>query len=111
MGISIADLKKKTRTVRVEYLGETVTVDYRPGALTPEAQVRMGQVQDTAESARVMAEYLADTLVSWDVLDEDGKAPVAITTEFLMQCPSSFLGAIVQAILEDMAPNGLSGRR
>ena len=51
---------------------------------------------------------LADVLVNWDVLDEDGK-PMEPTAELLMDFPVDFLVGVTEAIGEDMRPKGKSG--
>lgn len=96
MPIGLAELQSNTRTLSVDYDGETVTIVYRPGVLTPATSDEFGK-QATVEQLETM-------LVSWDVLDEKGKA-LPVSRELLDALPARFLAHLSGAILGDMRPN------
>jgi hypothetical protein len=125
MPIERSKISAVLRSIQVDYFGESVIVTYRPDGMTPakEAELarlrqltldeRNGDGQDQqemlAENAELLAERLAELLVSWDVL-EDGE-PIPPTKENLMTFPNALLGHIVSAIGEDLAPKARTSRR
>lgn len=96
MAISLADLKRNTRQLPVEYLGITINVTYKPGAITP----TFGR--DLAPGDSVMVQLLAKSLVSWDIFQDDAlTVPLPITVDTLGDLGSGLLNAIIQAITLD----------
>lgn len=96
MPITLTDLQGNTRTLTVEYDGDTVTIVYRPGAITPSSS------QDF--SRQTTADQLLELLVSWDVLDDKGKA-LPVSKDLLDTLPARFLAHLVSAIVGDLRPN------
>jgi len=108
MAIKLSQIGTKTRTVTAAYDGDEVTLTYRPGAFTPRIEARLSEAQEQGRVSQEVAAVLADVLVSWEVLDDEGNAlePMA---ELLMDFPVDFLIAVTNAISEDMRPKGGSG--
>lgn len=105
MPLTLAALAAATRTVTFEYLGEQIHVTYRLAAQTIENE--QADLQDR----------LAAQLVSWDVLDDDGK-PYPTDAESLKHFPAPiFLLRVAQEITRDVwatmrvdpTPAGTSG--
>ena len=109
MPIKLTDLRKSTRTLAVEYEGETANVQYRPSALTPYLQMVLLDWYVGEESAdRKYKTTLNDVLdaftnlvATWDVLDESGK-PLPVNRQWVRQMPTQFIATIIGSILEDI---------
>jgi hypothetical protein len=100
MPISINDLRREQRTVNFDFLGDQVSVTYRPGAVTPEVEDAMQTAQERERPANGLAEVVSMLLVEWDVLDENGTA-IPTDLETCRTLPTEFLSAIVVAIVDD----------
>jgi len=99
MPIRLADLRKETRSITFEFLGETVHVAYSPGAFTPELEAE-ANAAEPGHQLGALAKMFARILASWDVMDDDGQ-PLPITLDTLMVMPAKFLGAIMKALQDD----------
>src|SRR5262245_52883752 len=113
------------RTLKVDYFGDTLTVTYKPDAMTPAKQAETARLRKEAdalrngdgsqglgalaESLEQVASELAEVMVSWDVV-ENG-VPVTPTKENLMTFPNALLGHIIGAIGEDVLPKAKTSRR
>ncbi len=104
MPVSITHLVRDRRTVTVPVGDESLTVTYRPSGFTPETEARLRQYADDQRGGAALVALLADCLVDWDLLAEDGE-PVPISIKTLNSLPTLFLSQVVQAISEDMRPN------
>jgi len=104
MPLTLAHLKRNTRTLVLEYAGEQVNVTYKPGAMTPALSLEMA---DPATNLPVVT-VLEQTLVSWDVVDDD-MLPLPVTHDTLIMLPSDFLGAVFGALMEDVSVGKPSG--
>ncbi len=101
MPITLDNLKQDRRTCTVEYGGETASLTYRPSGYTPEVEDRFQTFIESSRSANGFAGFLANILVEWDVLDDNGKM-FPITLEDLRTLPARFLTSVVNAITADM---------
>lgn len=101
MPITLDNLKKDVRTCTVEYNGETAQVTYRPSGYTPEVEDRFQTYVQSSRSSNGFAEFLAGILISWDLLDDNGKE-FPIELEDLRTLPGRFLTIVVNAITADM---------
>lgn len=108
MPIKLSKIGAKTRKTTATYDGDEVALTYRPGAFTPRVEARLSEAQEEGRVSQEVAAVLADVLVSWDVLDEDGK-PLKPTAELLMDFPIDFLVGVTEAIGEDMRPKEKNG--
>ncbi len=112
MPVRIGNLVRDRRTVTIPIDDETITITYRPGGFTPDTEDRLREYADDQRGGAALVAMLADVLVEWDVLDDDGK-PLRPTAENLRRLPTMFLGQVAQVIAEDMRPNpqsaGVSG--
>lgn len=121
MPLKLMELRKATRAVTFSYSGEDVTVVYKPGLFTAERRLRLiygsnAYVDGDAPRAReVLSGWesyhadLAEVLVSWDVLGDDGK-PCKPTADLLEQFPQSFINALVGALVNDQNVNPQTGK-
>lgn len=101
MAITLDDLKRDERTCTVEYNGQSAQVTYRPSGYTPEIEDRFQTCIESARSINGFAEFLANTLVNWELLDENGRQ-FPITLEDLRTLPGRFLTTVINAITSDM---------
>lgn len=85
------------KTVTVTFGDENMNLDYRMGALSPR---KLAALQGNT-SVTMMADFLNDVLVSWEVVDDDGEM-LPIDHDTLMDMPMDFLAAISGAIGEDV---------
>jgi PAS domain-containing protein len=125
MPISIGDLTRDVRSVAIAIAGGTLNVTYRPSAFNAAQEAKEQELRDRGAVLRSIAESLADTIISWDLLDEDERPyPLTRTVEVevedgdglrtethvephpvLLQMGMDNLNAISRAILEDLLPN------
>ena len=101
MGLTIAALVAQTRDFTWRFLDEDVAVTYRPGVLT------------LAWDTQDVNVALAETLVSLDVIGDDGK-PIPLDADTLMHVlPVPVMRSLARAIYADASldptPAGTSG--
>ncbi len=94
-----------TLTVPVEVYGESLSVTWRPAALTPALEARVGDVADQPASAQtaVLVEVLSRLLAGWDLTEDDG-SPVPTSVERLRDLPTAFLWAVYGGLSAEAAP-------
>lgn len=134
MPIRLADIYKDSKTVTFEYEGSEVTVEYRHKKLTPVNRVALmagseffqerkpatkpgkgKKPQETGLSWRDVMDgnerfygLVAEIIVSWDVLDEEGQ-PLPVTVEWLGMLPQDFLSGMIVALIADGRANPTKG--
>ena len=105
MPITLAHLKRNTRTLAVEFAGETVTCTYSPGEITPSLGLELAD-----EGLQLpVVHALQRLLKSWDVLDDDSMLPVPVAEDVLQSLPTEFLNAVLRAIMQDVAVGKTNG--
>lgn len=122
MAIKLTTLRNATRRVSFVYAGEDVDVVYKPGLMTSARRLRIvlgtqayWESDTTPKAKEMLAGWesfhadLAEMLVSWDVLGEDGK-PLAPTADLLEQFPQSFISALVEALIDDQRVDPPTGK-
>lgn len=123
MPVMLKDLKKATKTVTFPYGADTVTLTYRPAAITPRVQYVAGALvalggqqvdlegltpaarnalvqQRTAAATEAIGDYvgmLAEIITAWDVLGDDGK-PLPVTAGEMADFPYEFINALFAAV-------------
>jgi hypothetical protein len=101
MAIKRSVMADTTATVEVEWYGETAQVTVRPGRLTRELFAMM----DEERSFDALAEQVKQLVVSWEVVDDEGKElPVDDTT--IATLPFGFIRAIVFAAVQTVDQQG-----
>ena len=99
----MAEMIPEYATIGVPIGDETLTVVYRPHAMT----LKVHHLLATAPAATDLRASLLGPLVallhSWDLTDDDG-APIPIDADTLVGLPLPFLTAILTAIGVSMAP-------
>ncbi len=96
MPLTLGALKRNLRTLGpLDYAGEKVTFSYRPGEVTP----ALGSEMEEDKRPLVMA--LLRALVTWDVMEDDGKTPLELKEDVLIQLPTHFLNFVMNAIYKD----------
>jgi hypothetical protein len=107
MSIKIGDLSKEVREISFVFADETVNLSYKVGKYTGEAELRLSEAQTDKQPVNGLVNLLDGLLVSWDVLEDDGKQ-MAVTVENLRRLPVNFLAEMTNAITEDMRPNAVT---
>lgn len=109
--MKLASLTGGTRTVQVPVPAteegsqdETVTVTYRPGALTLETVERIGSLSSSGSEASAIVEVFASVLESWDIETEDGQY-LGVDPAAIKKVPVRFLFEIFSIITEDARPD------
>lgn len=138
MAIKLHQLTKERRKVTVEYDGETVDIEYRPGAITPQMQSVASRLQlvsqkqkvrdenktrgivmeptdlDETENATEMAALMSDfsdiivALIASWDIVDEDNVKLPVTHRIVMAMPLTFLTTIFSATMEDMRPNARS---
>jgi len=101
--MDIQALKSRTRQVVVEYEGEKLNVEYRPGSLTGALVDRVTTAAGEQGQSAVIADALAAILADWDAT-ADGQ-PYPPTPENLLALPLRLLSEVFRAVVQDAAPN------
>lgn len=116
MAVKFRDLLKETKRVTFDYDGESVTIDYHPGAITPQMQLVAVGMQALGDEKGEMAPGTMQALMNdyvnvivtmvktWDVLGEDGVA-LPVDKQWVSRMPLAFLSAVFAAAVGDMRPN------
>ena len=104
MGINIAKAQEETRTVTVEYGGESADVVFYPRRLTPSLLRSVKGGEDVDSVITVLARFVA----SWDVLGADGQ-PLPPTAEVMSEFPLDFLSAVLEATMQKTVPGEARG--
>ena len=107
MPIKIGDLSKEVREISFVFADETVNLSYKVGKYTGEAELRLSEAQTDKQPVNGLVNLLDGMLVSWDVLEDDGK-PMPVTVENLRRLPVNFLAEVANTITEDMRPNAVT---
>ena len=138
MAIKLHQLTKERKTLNVEYEGEEVEIEYRPGAITPQMQSVASRLQliskkqkvreadkakgiiadvtddDEMESATEMAALMSDfsdiivALIARWDIVDDDGKQLPVNHKMVMAMPLTFLTTVFSATMEDMRPNARS---
>lgn len=100
---SLSGLLNDSRPLTVKYGGFEVHITYKPSAYNREWFQRINGPENEGNSDS-LAQTLADSLLSWDVTNEDG-SPAPITVETLWSIGLGFMSAVSDRITADMYPN------
>ncbi|HOG46290.1 MAG TPA: hypothetical protein PLJ35_15695 [Anaerolineae bacterium] len=96
------------RTVPVVYDGESIDVTFRPAGVNADWQEHLQGLKKDDQTGYL--ELLAEVLVAWDILDDDGQQ-LAPTVELMRRFPTDLLYEVAWAIFESLAPKRKSGER
>lgn len=102
MPLSLGDLKRDVRHLRIKFMNEDVNLAYRPSAITP----ALGSAMTLADSPAVL--MINTCLTSWDIVDdEQPQSPdkptfLAINEQNIAALPSSLVMMIKNAIQDDI---------
>lgn len=107
MPVRVSNLARNQRALTVPIDGETLTISYLPGRLTPAAEDELRAKIDDQRGGPALASLLAEMVAGWDLTNDDGSA-YPIDEPHLRELPTSFLAVVATAITEDMRPNGPS---
>lgn len=119
MPATLSHLSSNKRTLVHEFEdGATVTIVYRPGNVTPRQFHHVQALQslqmdeltldEQSELMDEMTHMLADTLVSWDMLNDEGQ-PIAPTYEGLQDVNYEAQQIIYEWIVEDQQVGKANG--
>lgn len=108
MPITISDLRADLRelSIAIEGVG-MLNVTYRPSAITAEVEAALMDSLERQRPGQAVVSLLAETLVDWDLQNDDGK-PLPADAATLRRLPLRFLMLIAEAITRDIAPNPMS---
>ena len=104
--MDIKKVKERTKPFEVEWEGEKIAGEYRPGELTGRLVAQVSAAAGAVETTEVVAGALERLIASWDVTC-GGKAYTP-TAEHLMDLPMELMTAIVRGIIGDAGPNAES---
>jgi hypothetical protein len=109
MPLSLATIRQPTATAEMPYLDEVLTIKWRPGGLTPEAQDVIASVAEkpATQQTKAVIKVLSDIVSSWDLLDDRGKA-IPVTAPNLAKLPLEFLWAVLNFLDSEASPKGES---
>ena len=88
-----------TKTVTVEFGGESMSVEFRLSAITPSTLAALQS--ESGDKLGSTVAFLCETLSQWEVVDEAG-AVLPIDPDVLAALPVDFLTSIAAAITSDV---------
>jgi len=101
--MDIKKVKERTEPFKIEWGGEVITGEYRPGELTGRLVREVSAAAGAVETTDVVATALERLIASWDVTC-GGKA-YPPTMEHLLDLPMPLTTAIVQGLIGGAGPN------
>jgi len=104
MPVRVSNLVRDRRMIRIPVGEDVIQITYRPGGFTAETEERLREYAADQRGGAALVALLADCLIEWDLLDDDGKN-LAPTAENLRRLPTVFLSQVAQAVADDMRPN------
>lgn len=106
MPIKLADLAKQVSTITVRFAGleDVLSVRYSPHRMTPLKEMAFLDAVRSDEATRATVELLADVVVGWDLLDDDGR-PLPTDYATLSGMPSALLMAVMHALGQERNAN------
>lgn len=101
MGIKLSDIAKQTKTIGVPFGDDSLKVTFNPNAMTPrkEAAFRAAAKEEDQASDALLG-MLAETLVRWELLDDDDQA-IGTTVDALRDVPNPIILRVLRAIGEE----------
>jgi hypothetical protein len=97
--MNVGKIKHRTRTVEVEWDGETASLEINRGAFTFPL---MQDLSRAGEDPSVAARFIATVVSEWDLTEN--KKPYPLTEEKILELPVDFLMAVVQTLSESVSP-------
>ncbi len=115
MPISLSKITAKTKTIAVEWEGETVQIDYSPSQYTPAyidalaAKQKEAEAEaDTAKQGEKFSEMACEVVKAWDIQGDDG-AVLPVSVAAMSQLPVSLIQRFIESITGDLSPNARGG--
>lgn len=104
MPIRLSALTADRRHITIPFGDDTMALSYRPSAVNAVQEAR--ELEERAAGRHLMAQArsLAEIIISWDVLDDDGQA-LPVSAEVVAQLGLDVVSKITRAILGDLLPN------
>ena len=99
MAISMKDLKKRVKTVTVEFQGDTAEVTYRVNVITPQFQ---DQITEMKTNRAAVVAMVREAVEDWDVVESEDGPRISPEAEMVKELPLDFLNAVMNAIFDDM---------
>jgi hypothetical protein len=104
MPIRLSALSADRRTVRVPFGDDALTVTYRPSAINAVQESRELEDREKGRHLLAQAKSLAEIIVSWDLVDDDGQA-VPVGEDVVATLGLDVVSKLTRGILEDLLPN------
>lgn len=105
MPIRVSALTADRRTVKISFGEDSLTVTYRPSAVNAIQEARELEDREKGQVLMSQARSLAEIIVSWDLMPDEGKDPLPITAEVIAPLGLDFTAKVTRAILDDLLPN------
>lgn len=105
MAIKLGKVNGPTREVKIDFDGDTLTLTYNPGKLTPKLMAHLNEGVEQKDLSAT-ASFFTTVCENWDVVEDDGVTPVPLTVETLEGLLSvEAMAKIVKALVEAQSPN------
>lgn len=103
MAIRLSARRAIVKPLAIDVDGETLNVQYRPGAFTPEFDRSARQLETSSDPETGLGAMFCSVVASWDLEGDDGQ-PVPLTPESLMTVPTDILIAVLGAMRKALSP-------
>ncbi len=107
MPIKLSNLASKTADLTLWFGDDDLNIEYYPNLITDEMVLAWKDAQSkgeqgTQEYIRENNETFLSFIKSWDLLEDDGITPIALTPERMASVPVVIKGQITEAIMGEM---------
>lgn len=92
----LSELRNKTCTVEIEHQGETLKVEFRLNAVTPDFLLELSGIKDSDEN---LTHQLRGLVARWDLLDDHGEE-IPVSLDLVRSVPRHFWIKVIDAIAE-----------
>lgn len=93
--MDLSSIRKDRSSVTVDFMGETLTLKYRPAMITPKTYHKLAE----ADSVDELSAFFADLIVDWDLTK--GGDPMPVNKENVAELPMQLIRGISSAIMSD----------
>lgn len=103
--VALKKMMNRTKTIPVDWDGETVDVSYFPHRVTPELLEKVSEAAEK-DNLDVLGVMLEPVLDWWDITEDEGEGSPRLPTDAdtIRNIPMSFLNRLQDAIQEAQRP-------
>jgi hypothetical protein len=114
MPVTLSKIARNTATVTLSFGEDQLAIEYYPLRITSEMMSVIFDPSTTEQSIKAQlreySETLASIIKSWDLLEDDGETPIALSTERIMQISPIIVLLVIRGIGADLRPEQIASQ-